>query len=317
MKRAALLAAVVIVAQALLIPLFVGPAANMAPRDLPIAVAGPGPATSAITAKLQAEEGAFTITQAADATAADQLIRDREVYGAFVVTASGVEVHTAPAASPVVATLLSAAAAENNAKVVAVVPLPADDPRGAGFTAGFLPLLLTGMLAGILLVVLVPLKWARLLGSLGYAVGSGLIGSVVLREWLGVITGNYWADAAAVGLVGLAASALVAGLGSVFGPPGIGLGALTVFLVGNPLSGVAGAPELLPQPWGDVGQHLPAGAGATLLRSVAFFDGAGSAYSMWVLIAYAVGGLALIAVGRSTRPAVQPVAEPVREPVAA
>ncbi|NUO61882.1 MAG: hypothetical protein HOV71_01625 [Hamadaea sp.] len=316
MKRAVFLAGAVVIAQALLIPLFAAPAANMAPRDLPIAVAGPAAATSAITAKLQAEEGAFTITQAADATAADQLIRDREVYGAFVVTPTGVEVHTAPAASPVVATLLGSAAAENGAKVVAVVPLPADDPRGAGFTAGFLPLLLTGMLAGILLVVLVPVPRARLLGSLGYAVGSGLLGSVVLREWLGVITGNFWADAAAVGLVGLATSALVAGLGTVFGNPGVGLGALTVFLVGNPLSGVAGAPELLPQPWGAVGQHLPAGAGATLLRSVAFFDGAGGAYSMWVLIAYAVGGLALIAVGRSPRPAAQPV-EPVREPVAA
>jgi hypothetical protein len=317
MKRAAILVGLVVVAQALLIPLFAAPAANMAPRDLPIAVAGPTQATAAITAKLQAQPDAFKITQVADATAADQLIKDREVYGAFVVTPTGAEVHTAPAASPLVASLLGAAAAENGAKVVTVVPLTADDPRGAGFAAGFLPLLLTGMIAGILLVVLVPVPRMRILGVIGYAVGSGLLGGFVLREWLGVLSGNFWADAAVIGLVGLAASATVAGLGTVFGTPGIGLGVLTIFLVGNPLSGVAGAPELLPQPWGEVGQHLPAGAGATLLRSVAFFDGAGGAYSMWVLVTYALGGLVLLALRKAPRPAVSQEPQPTREPVSA
>jgi hypothetical protein len=201
--------------------------------------------------------------------------------------------------------------------VVTVVPLPVDDPRGTGFVSGFLPLLLTGMLAGILLVVLVTVPRVRLLGAIGYAIGSGLVSTLILRDWLGVIAGNYWADAAAVGLLGVAASATVAGLGSVFGSPGIGLGALTVFLVGNPLSGVAAAPELLPQPWGEVGQHLPAGAGATLLRSTAFFDGAGGAYSMWILVIYALGGLALIALRKAPRPVVAEQPKPAREPVTA
>jgi hypothetical protein len=320
-RLAVILAAAVVVAQALLVPLFVAPAANLAPRDLPVAVAGPAQATAAITAKLQAEQGAFTITQAADGAAADQLIKDRAVYGAFVVTPTGLEVHTAPAASPTVAQLFTAAAQEAGAgqqvKVVAVVPLPVDDPRGTGFVSGFLPLLLTGMLAGILLVVLVAVPRARIFGVLGYAIGSGLIGTLILRDWLGVISGNYWADAAAIGLTGLAASATVAGLGTVFGSPGIGLGALTVFLVGNPLSGVASSPELLPQPWGEVGQHLPAGAAATLMRSLAFFGGNGGAYSMWVLVVYALGGLVLIALRKAPRPAPAVQAEPVREPVTA
>jgi hypothetical protein len=91
----------------------------------------------------------------------------------------------------------------------------------------------------------------------------------------------------------------IAGLAAVLGPPGIGLGAIVVFLVGNALSGVSAAPELLPQPWGEVGQWLPAGAGGTLLRSVAYFDGAGGGAALAVLSGYAVVGLLLVAVGRA------------------
>jgi hypothetical protein len=57
--------------------------------------------------------------------------------------------------------------------------------------------------------------------------------------------------------------------------------------------------ELLPQPWGSVGQWLPVGAGGSLLRSTAFFDGAGSAGPLWVLAGYALAGLVLALVGRA------------------
>jgi hypothetical protein len=87
-------------------------------------------------------------------------------------------------------------------------------------------------------------------------------------------------------------------LGALLGPAGVGLAALVVFVVGNPLSAVASAPELLPQPWGAVGQFLPPGAGATLLRSTAYFDGAGGATVAWTLAAWAVAGIALLIIGR-------------------
>jgi hypothetical protein len=285
-----------VAAQALLVPLFAAPAANIAPRDLPVAVAGPAPAVQALTAQLPPAE--FDVVAAADASAADQLIKDRTVYAAFVITPAGPELHTAPAASPAVAALLTGAATamQPAPRVVTVVPLPAGDPRGAGLVAGYLPLLLAGILVGILLALLVPRR--RLIGLFAYAVLSGLVGTAVMRDWLGLINGGFWADAGAIGLIGLAVAATVAGLGSVFGRVGIALGVLTVFFVGNPLSAVGAAPELLPQPWGAVGQHLPPGAGATLLRSVGFFDWAGASPAVWVLVAYAAGGLALTAVSR-------------------
>jgi hypothetical protein len=248
-------------------------------------------------------EGPRRSPSAADPAAADQALRDREAYAAFVLGPQGPALHTASAASPVVAALLTQAAAELGdppVQVVDVVPTSQDDPRGAGFAAGFLPLVLTSMFAGIALVLAVRGAGARLLGLAGYAVLAGLVGAAVLQAWLGVLGGDYLTDALAIGLVALAAAATVAGLGAALGGPGIGLGAVLVFLVGNPLSAVAAAPELLPQPWGEIGQWLPPGAGGTLVRSVGWFDGAGSGQPLWALAAWSVLGVALVLVGRAS-----------------
>ncbi|MFY1574367.1 hypothetical protein ACN26Z_05700 [Verrucosispora sp. WMMD703] len=303
---AVLVAALAVAGQALLVPLFAAPAANLAPRDLPVAVAGPAPAVAEAAGRLAAARpGAFSVTTLPDAEAADRALRDREVYGAFVIGADGVTLHTASAASPTVAALLTEAAGQlgggRPVPVVEVVPTIADDPRGAGFAAGFLPLAMTSLLAGALLVLLVAGGLARLVGLAATGVLAGLVGVVVLDGWLGVIAGDWLAEAAAIGLFALAASAVVAGLGALLGRPGIGLGALLVFLIGNPLSAVGAAPELLPQPWGALGQWLPVGAGGTLLRSVAFFDGAGAGRPIAVLAGYAVVGLALVLVASRIR----------------
>ncbi|SBT54488.1 hypothetical protein [Micromonospora narathiwatensis] len=315
---AVLLAALAVAVQALLVPLFAAPAANLAPRDLPVAVAGPPPAATELADRLAAARpGAFEVTTLPDAAAADRALRDRKVYAAFVAGPDGIALHTAPAASPTVAALLAEAAAQLSAgrpvPVVQVVPAAPDDPRGAGFAAGFLPLALTSMLAGALLTFLVAGRGARLLGLLGYAVLAGLAGAAVLHGWLGVLTGDPVREAGAIALFALAAAGLVAGLGALLGAPGVGLGALLVFLVGNPLSAVSAAPELLPQPWGLVGQFLPVGAGGTLLRSTAYFDGAGAYRPLAVLAGYALLGLLLVLAGRfRTGGAAAPVADPGR-----
>lgn len=307
MLLAVLVATLAVMVQALLVPLFAAPAANLAPRDLPVAVAGPAPATGELAARLAAARpGAFEVTKLPDAATADRALRDREVYAAFVVGPDGVALHTAPAASPAVSALLTEAAVQlspgRDVPVVEVVPADPDDPRGSGFAAGFLPFALTGMLAGLLLTLLVAGRVARLVGLAAYGALAGLVGAAVLHSWLGVVGGNWFAEAAAIGLFSLATAATVTGLGALLGRPGIGLGALLVFLVGNPLSAVSAAPELLPEPWGEVGQWLPVGAGGTLLRSVAFFDGAGAGRPLAVLAGYAVLGLVLVLVAR-LRPA--------------
>lgn len=302
----ALLIGIAVVAlQALLVPLFAGPAANLEPRDLPIVVAGPAEATAGLSARLeQAQPGAFEILVRPDAAAADRALRDRQAYAAIIVGPDGPVLHTAPGASPTVAMLLTQASAQladgRPVPVVEVVPGDPDDPRGAGFAGGFLPLVLTSLIAAVGLTFAVRSRPARLVGLLAYGVLAGLAGAAVLQFWLGVLPGDYLLNAAAVGLSALAVAATVAGLGSLLGLPGVGLGSLTVFLLGNALSAVGAAPELMPQPWGAVGQWLPVGAGGTLLRSAAFFDGAGGAGPMWILIGYALVGLAMLLLGRAT-----------------
>ena len=93
-----------------------------------------------------------------------------------------------------------------------------------------------------------------------------------------------------------AALLLLLGLGALFGKAGLGVGALLAVLVGNPLSGLTSAPEMLPAGWGTLGQLLPQGATATVLRSTAFFGGAGSSGAVVVLACWALTGTALLSV---------------------
>ena len=72
-----------------------------------------------------------------------------------------------------------------------------------------------------------------------------------------------------------------------------------MIFIGNPFSAAATAPELLPQPVGGLGRLLPPGAGANLLRSTGFFDGAGAGRHVTVLAGWAVLGVAATLLTRS------------------
>ncbi|WP_405538918.1 ABC transporter permease [Streptomyces sp. NBC_00075] len=286
---------------------FAWPAARTAPRDLPLGVAGPAAAVTQVEQQLSAHEGAFEIHRYADEAAARDAIEDRTVYGAVVVTTQGPKLLTASAASPLVAQLLQQAvttqAERSGARVttVDVVPAAANDPRGAAFGASVLPLALAGVAAGAV-VTLLGLRGVRAAGALlGSAVLVGVVAAAITHSWLGVLTGDWWTEAAVLGLTALAVSGAVAGLAALLGPAGIGLGGLTVVLIGNPFSGASGAPHLLPEPAGTIGQWLPPGAGASLLRSVSFFDGAAALGPALTLTWWAALGLGSVLLGSALK----------------
>jgi hypothetical protein len=297
---AAVVAAVAI--QALMISAFGWPSARLAPRDVPIVVAGPQAATTAVAGKLAAERpGAFDITRVSDEAAARAALGDREAYGAIVVTPAGPRVLVASAGGPVLAQMLGRLAQQMSGGPAAaaedVVPADGDDPRGAAFGSMVLPLILSGLVAGLLLTFLVSSIGWRLVGLAGFAILGGPSIADIVQGWLSVLPGDFLAVAGVAALAALAVAGTVTGLGAVIGRPGIGLAALTLVLLGNPLSGATSAPELLPEPWGAVGQALPPGAAATLLRSVAFFDGAGAAAPLTVLLIWAGAGVLLTVAG--------------------
>jgi hypothetical protein len=276
---------------ALVLSLFAWPSANLEPRDLPVGVAGPAAATGAIEERLAGRDGAFELHRYAGEAAAREAIEEREVYGAFVVTPAGPKVLTASAASTAVTQLLTHAAAEAGAEVEDVVTA---GPRATALASSVLPLVIAGILIGVLGVLAASAGLGRAGLVVAGSVLTGLTATAIVQGWLDVVEGDWIANAGALSLTILAIAATVAGLHALMGKAGLAIGALTMIFIGNPFSAVGSAPELLPPPAGTIGQLLPPGAGGNLLRSTGFFDGAGATGHLTVLAIWVAAGLALL-----------------------
>jgi hypothetical protein len=285
-------------------------AARLAPRDLPIGVAGPAAAIGAIQQRLaQHGDDAFDVHVYPDEPAARQAITDRDVYGAIVAAPTGVSVLTASAASPAVAQRLQEALASPPApaasgadmaapaRVVDVVPADPQDPRGVVLSSLMLPLVIVSVLTGLIVMSLSRPGPGQASGLLLAAAIAGLVATGIVQGWLGALGGNWVVNAGVLALTVLAVAAAAVGLTALGGAAGLAVAAPLMVFIGNPFSGVSSAPELLPKPVGLLGQLLPPGAGGNLLRSTAFFDGAGAGGHLAVLVAWAVLGLAAVAAG--------------------
>lgn len=306
--RVAAMVLLLTVMVSVLLTAFAWPAARSTIHGVPIAVAGPPAAADRVAAALeQSQPGAFTVTRVADTAAAESAIRGREVYGAIDVSTGTPQLIIASAASPVVAQTLRGVgdaltqrASGTPPSAVAVrdiAALPADDPRGAGLAAGSLPLVIGGIIAAAVLTGQLRGARRRVVGALAFAVTGGLAMTAILQFWLGSLAGSYWTNSGVVALSVAATSVTLLGLESLFGVVGLGLGGAVMVLLGNPLSGMTSAPEMLPGWSGTLGQLLPPGAAGSLLRSTAFFDGHRAWPHVAVLLAWLVFGAALCALG--------------------
>jgi hypothetical protein len=254
--------------------------------------------------------GAFAITYYPGEAALRDAIRNRDVYGGIALGPDGRSLLLATGGSPMVAQLLTqigngmghraGGAGPATSDTVPLrsedlAPPTTDDPRGVGLAASALPITLAGLLPAIALMLVFKREvWTRLTTAVIFAGVAGVTIAALLRYVLGAIEANFWGVAAGLTLGVLATGLAVLGLGSLFGRVGLALGAVLAVLLGNPLSGLNSAPEMLPTGWGQLGQWLPQGANATLLRSTAFFDGAGGALPIVVLTCWSLLGLALI-----------------------
>ena len=183
---------------------------------------------------LAERNGAFDVHRYADAAAATEAIEDREVYGAVVAAPDGLTLLIASAASPTVAALLTENLAGSQATVLDVVPADPDDPRGAAFASMILPLVLAGIIGGVI-VALLERPGLRQVGILAaMAAASGLVTIVMVQSWLGIIEGPWLLNASVVALAVLAIASVIAGLNALIGLPGIALGALLIVIVGTP-----------------------------------------------------------------------------------
>lgn len=266
---------------ALALVAFTWPSGRLAPRDLPVGVVGPAPAAVATG------QG-YHLHRYATAAAARGAIRDRRVYGAF----AGGQTFIATAASPAVAQRLRHASPADT--VTDLAPGTRHDAQAVTVASMSLPISVLGIFLGALSALTATRKRDQLLALLGGGVIAGLLASLVTKTWLGAIPGSWLLLAGSVALAVLAVGTLVVGLIARLGPPGIGVAAVLTMLVGNAWSGASAAPELLPAPASFIGRLLPAGAFGQLARSVGWFDGAGAAAHVAVLLGWQAVGLALI-----------------------
>jgi hypothetical protein len=300
--RAAGIVAVLTVALALVAIAFALPAARTAPHDVPIGAAGPQAAQGQVAAILEKQApGAFAITYYPGEAALRDAIRNRDVYGGVAFGPDGRSLLIATGGSPMVAQMLTqigngiAQGAGLPLETEDLAPPAVDDPRGAGLAASALPITLAGLLPAVALVFALKREvWTRFAAVVIFSGLAGVSIAALLQFVLGSTEANFWGVAGGLTLGVLAAGLSMLGLGSLFGRVGLVLGGLTALLLGNPLSGLTSAPEMLPAGWGQLGQWLPQGANATLLRSTAFFDGAGGTLPIVVLTCWSLLGVALI-----------------------
>jgi hypothetical protein len=308
---------------------FVWPIATASAKDLPIAITGPTAEVSAVEKAANANAASVIDFQTvSDRDAAVSQIKHRTVYGAIVLGAS-TEVLTASAGSPVATQLLTGLAGALQgqlAKQVAaaggdpssvsvlvtdVVPLASTDKSGTGLIAASFPLVLGGLLGGILVSLLVVGVVRRLVALLVYAVAAGFVLALILQTLFGILQGAFLVNVTVLSLAMLATASIIVGFNALIGPPGIAVGAVITMLIGNPISGAALPLQFLVAPWGQVGQFFVPGAASGLIREVSYFPDADNAWRWWVLIAWSAGGLILSAAGhfRSQAPIALPVAE--------
>ncbi len=289
---------------------FAWPAARLQPRDLPIGVVD-SPGSQHLVAELTTSEpGAFRLDTYPDDAAARAAIRTRSSYGAFELSPHHLVVLVAGAAGPTVAQLLDSIAAHvgQSASVavssVDVVPLSSSDPRGVVFSSALLPLTICSVLVAAAVAVLLRMRpaWRQSVALAIVSTAAASAAYLIAQPFLGALPHDAWASWGGLALIIFSISATVAGLVALAGGAGLAIGAALMIFLGNPFSGVTSAPELLPNGAHYLGQALPPGAGAQLLRSAAYFGGDGATGHVVVLVAWAVAGIATIAVGHRLHP---------------
>lgn len=186
--------------------------------------------------------------------------------------------------------------------VTDVVPFAETDPRGAGMNVVLFPLLLGGLVVGIVSTLAVRGSAVRRVATvlIAAAVG-GLVLAGILQGMFGALQGSFWLNAAACAAAVAAVAATVTGCAGLLGPVGVGIGAAFTMLIANPLSAATVPVSFLVAPWGVIGQWLPPGAAATLLRSLSYFPDAPMGQQWLVLALWIVGGLALTLVDLPAR----------------
>lgn len=177
-------------------------------------------------------------------------------------------------------------------KTTAVVPLSESDGSGNGLAIAAFPLVIGGILGGVLSLNLIKGTWRRFATATLYAVIAGALTALILSTWFGFIPGDFATLWAAFGATYLATASFIVGVSALASPmAGLGVGAVITMFIGNPISGATMPSVFLPGAWGAIGQMMVPGASSALLRSIAYFPEAATSGQWLVLGSWIAFGL--------------------------
>ena len=300
----------------LLLMLFIMPALKSGPTQLPVGIVGASTFVAEVeTAVEVAQPGAFNFEVVGTEAELLEGIEARQFVGGLSITSGSIRTFVASAGSTALSGTVTALGSSISGQLnlaqelTDVVPLPDTDRSGVGIGGLAFPLVFGGIVpvAAFRTVLANRRDWI-LGGILGFSIIGGLVVAAVLRFMFGSITHSVIPVAGAVAL-GIAALALpLAGLNDFFGAKGFTLGAMLMMFIANPFAGIATGASWLPDGVAVIGQILPPGAAGTLVRSVAYFDGAGGGaaavtLSVWVLAGAVLYLVAPVARRRSSQSA--------------
>jgi hypothetical protein len=258
------------------------------------------PAVEVTAARHQLEHGRIVAAYLPGQGQADRLLVAGAQGTAVTQTVTGIFTHAAQGQG-------------RRLQVEDVVPLSAEDPRGfSGFYVVF-GVTLAGFIFGQTSHTYsrrLPLG-RRLIQALGFAVLAGLAVALLAGPLLGVLPGPLVALAGILILLGLATALATMSLTALLGDPGIVLATLLLVILGNATSGGVVAASFLPGGFRQLSPALPPGAATAALGRVDYFDAGAALGPVAVLVAWALGGLMLVAV-RGRRRA-RPVAVPAEQ----
>jgi hypothetical protein len=304
--RAGALVLAVLALQLAFIASYIGAFHEPTPHRIPIAVAAPPEALHDLVGKLDRLPGAPLDARAAfSEDAARDMIEQREVYGAFIVSntdatdrlviASGAGTSVGTALTQIITPLEDAQ--ERAFTVEDAKPALLGDARGL---SGFY-LALGWVVGGYLVAMAVSTSKGarpanphraviRLMALAGYALASGVGGALISGALFGALEGHFdqlwWFGA----LLVFASGCFTMALQAAFGFVGTGLTVLLFVVLGNPSAGGAYPAPLLPPFWRAIGPWLPPGVGTEAIRGIVYFNGVGVQHAAIILGGYALFG---------------------------
>jgi nucleotide-binding universal stress UspA family protein len=284
-----------------------------APHDIPVGIVAPATTTGQVEDALQAARpGGFDVTIYRTEQAARTGIAHREVDGALIAAGRRLTLLVAGAGGTGPAQTLAktfgavAARSGQNLAVSDVRPPSSDDSEALSPFFVILGVLFPSLAAGSASAL--AFRRARpawcVAAPVVVAAGIGLAAAGIAGGLAGL--GNYAAIAGIVALFSLAISAPTAVLGRIW-PPLVALAVLVFLVLGLPVSGGPGSlAEFGPGFLRPLNPALPVGVAAAAVRNAAYFGGYDVAAHLWVLAAWAVAGVAALAlVVGLRRPAAQ------------